>query len=156
MIRYALACEAGHGFDSWFRSSEDFERQDARGLVMCPVCGSARVTKQIMAPQVARTDHERPDHERTGAGAPQAESEAAALIDPQAQEVRRKIALLRAHLLANSEDVGEKFADEARKMHYGDTEERAIYGKATGEDARALIDEGIGVLPIPGLPDERN
>ena len=151
MIRYALACEAGHDFESWFRSSDEFEAQDARGLVSCPVCGSARVQKQIMAPQVARTDHE-----RSAASAAPAPAGDVALINPEAQELRQKIAELRAHLIANSEDVGEKFADEARKMHYGDAEERSIYGKATGEDAKALIDEGIGILPIPGLPDERN
>lgn len=151
MIRYALACEAGHGFDSWFRSSDDFERQDARGLVTCPVCGSARVAKQVMAPQVARSDHE-----RSGKAEATVTGGDVALINSEAQELRRKIAELRAHLVANSEDVGEKFADEARKMHYGDAEERSIYGKATGEDAKALMEEGIGVLPIPSLPDERN
>lgn len=149
MIRYALACDSGHGFDSWFRSSEDFEQQDGRGLVTCPLCGSSRVAKQIMAPQVARTDHER------SAGDP-APSGDVALINPEARQLRQKIAELRAQILASSEDVGEKFADEARKMHYGDAEERSIYGKATSEDAKALVDEGISVLPIPGLPDERN
>lgn len=151
MIRYALACEAGHDFESWFRSSEEFEVQDARGLVSCPVCGSSRVQKQIMAPQVARTDHERADQPT-----PQGKGEAVALIDRDALDLRRKIAEFRAHIVANSEDVGEKFADEARKIHYGDAEERSIRGKATGEDARALFDEGIGFLPVPELPDERN
>ena len=145
MIRYALACEAGHGFESWFRSSEDFDAQDTRGLVSCPRCGSSRVQKQIMAPQVARTDK--------GDARP---SGAVALVDPEAQTLRQKIAALRAELTANSEDVGTRFAEEARKIHYGESDQRSIHGRASGEDAKALLEEGVSFLPLPDLPDERN
>jgi len=145
MIRYALACEAGHGFDSWFRSSEDFDGQMARGLVSCPVCQSQRIAKQIMAPQVARTDREEPRAELP-----------APLVSPQEQDLRQKLAELKAHLAEHSEDVGLKFAEEARKIHYGESESRSIHGQASGEDARALLDEGVPFLPLPILPDERN
>lgn len=146
MIRYALACDNGHDFDSWFRSSDDYAAQAKRGLIACPVCHSPRVEKQIMAPQVARTDRE----EAPAAPGP------VALIDEAAQEMRRKIAELRAHLDANSENVGARFAEEARKIHYGEREARTIHGRASGEDAKALIEEGIPFLPLPPLPDERN
>lgn len=144
MIRYALACEAGHGFESWFRSSEDFEAQAARGLVGCPVCGSLTVTKQIMAPQVARTDKDET------LPAP------VVLVSPEEQELRRKIAELHQHLKEHSEDVGQRFAEEARKIHYGDSDARSIHGQASLDDARALVDEGVPLLPLPALPDERN
>ena len=156
MIRYALACEAGHAFESWFRSSDDFDAQAARGLVACPHCGSAKVLKQIMAPQVARTDLARTDPARAETGSPVTQDRPVALIDPEAQALRAKIAELRAHLVANSEDVGTKFAEEARKIHYGESEQRSIRGHASAEDARALIEEGVEFLPIPSLPDERN
>lgn len=148
MIRYALACDNGHEFDSWFRSSDDYAAQAKRGLIACPACNSPRVEKQIMAPQVARTDREE-------APAPAAPGPVA-LIDEAAQEMRRNIAELRAHLDAHSENVGAKFAEEARKIHYGEREARTIHGQASGEDAKALIEEGIPFLPLPSLPDERN
>lgn len=151
MIRYALACEAGHGFDSWFRSSEDFDAQDKRGLVSCPMCGSAKIAKQIMAPQVARKDRD-----AVIVAAPPETGQNVALVDPEAQALRQKIAELRAQLFANSEDVGQKFADEARKIHYGESEQRTIHGQASSDDARALIEEGIDFMPVPMLPDERN
>lgn len=145
MIRYALACPQGHAFESWFRSSGDFDAQEKGRLISCPVCGAADVTKQIMAPQVARTDL-----------APEASAPAMALMDEPAQQMRAMIAELHRQLATSSEDVGTKFAEEARKIHYGETDERAIHGHATGEEAQALAEEGISFLPVPSLPDERN
>ncbi|HRK24104.1 MAG TPA: DUF1178 family protein [Beijerinckiaceae bacterium] len=145
MIRYALACEAGHGFDSWFRSSEDFDAQCARGLVACPYCHSTTIAKQVMAPIVARSDRGEP-----AAPAP------LALIDDKAAELRRRIAELRTYVAENCENVGPRFAEEARRIHYGESETRSICGEASREDAAALIDEGVPILPVPVLPDDRN
>lgn len=148
MIRYALACEAGHSFDSWFRLSDDFETQNKRGFVTCPVCNSAKVQKQIMAPQVRRSEVIELTKEL-----PQQQ---VALMDPAAEALRAKIRELRAAMIENSEDVGNRFAEEARNIHYGDAESRSIRGQASLDDARELHDEGIAFLPIPDLPDERN
>lgn len=144
MIRYALACERAHAFESWFRSSDDYEQQAARGFVSCPVCGSARIEKQVMAPQVARSDAE------------PAAPAAPALMDERATAMRRMIGDLHRYLAQNSEDVGQRFADEARKIHYGESTERIIHGQATGAEAEALVEEGIGVLPVPALPEDRS
>ena len=144
MIRYALACEAGHGFESWFRSSDDFDAQVARGLVACPACGSLTVAKQVMAPQVARTDKD------------EAAPPLPVLVSPEEQALRQRIAELHQHLKAHSEDVGQRLAEEARKIHYGDSDARTIHGQASLDDARALVEEGVPFLPLPALPDERN
>ena len=149
MIRYALACDNGHDFESWFRSSDDFAAQDKRGLVACPYCNTSQVKKQIMAPQVARKD-------RADTAADPAPAGDVALLDNAAGDLRRKIAELRAYLDANSENVGPKFAEEARKIHYGEVEARSIHGQTSSEDAKALIEEGVTFLPLPVLPDERN
>lgn len=144
MIRYALACDSGHDFESWFRSSDDYDAQSARGLVSCPACGSSRIAKQVMAPQVARTDAAAQDQQPV------------ALVDPRAEALRTMLREMHRFLAQNSEDVGQRFADEARKIHYGESDERLIHGQTTGEEAHALIEEGIPVMPLPVLPDERN
>jgi hypothetical protein len=143
MIRYALACEAGHAFESWFRSSLDFDRQAKRELVACPQCGSARVEKQIMAPAVRLRDE--PEAKRP-----------VALADPRDAAMRQMFRAYRQFIQENAEPVGDKFAEEARKIHYGETEERAIYGEATPAEVRELTEEGIEVAPVPVLPDDRN
>ncbi|KQP42613.1 hypothetical protein ASF49_01865 [Methylobacterium sp. Leaf104] len=167
MIRYTLVCEARHGFESWFPSSDSFDAQAARGLVACPVCGSAQVGKSMMAPSVARTDR--------GNRAPPAPAEAAStaslpavalqpIPQPMPQLVptepeRRLRALmraLRAEATRNADDVGTRFPEEARRIHYGETEIRAIYGEASLEEARALVDEGIAVAPLPPASDDRH
>lgn len=147
MIKYALACEQAHEFETWFPSSEAFETQRKRGFVTCPFCHSPQVDKQIMAPSVARTDK---------APAPKPEPHAMAVLSDKEREIRAALRALREHVLRNSEDVGKDFVEEARKMHYGEAEERAIYGEADLEEARALLEEGIDVLPIPHVPDDRN
>jgi hypothetical protein len=153
MIRYSLICSDGHEFEAWFRSSGDFDDQSRRGLLTCPQCGSASVAKALMAPQVVLRETPRP---ALPAPAPPAPAMPAALIPPEAAELIGKLREFKAKLLENSENVGARFADEARKIHYGEAPERAVYGQASIEEARELVDEGIGIMPLPVLPDERN
>ena len=162
MIRYSLACERGHEFESWFANSAAYDKQAKRGLVSCPLCGSAKVEKAIMAPRLARTDKSgpilAPAEQPASAPAP-APAEApsqVAMISPQEREFRKKLKELRDHLTANADNVGKKFPEVARKMHYGEIEHRSIYGEASPQDARDLHEEGIELHPLPVLPDERN
>ena len=161
MIKYTLVCDKKHEFESWFADSAAFEKQAKRKLVACPACDSTKVEKAIMAPRVAakkgRVPIEMP--------APAAEAPAAtpapapapvAMISPIEQEFRAKLKELREHLVKNADNVGERFPNEARKMHYGDIEHRPIYGVASPDEAKELIEEGIECHPLPALPDERN
>lgn len=158
MIRYALICEQGHDFESWFQDSAAYDKQTKRGLVTCPQCGSAKVEKAIMAPRLSTAAKK----QRAPIDAPAAvaESPAApgpvAMISPQEQEVRAKLKELRDHLVKNADNVGAKFPEEARKMHYGEIEHRSIYGVASPEEAKELSEEGVEFHPLPPLPDERN
>jgi hypothetical protein len=152
MIKYALSCDNGHGFESWFPDSASYDRQAKRGFVTCPVCNSAKVEKQIMAPRV-RNSEERRSLKRA---APTAEPQPMAMLSDEAQQMRAAIRELHEKVKANTVDVGERFADEARKIHSGEVAEKAIRGKATMAEARELLEEGIGVLPLPPLPDDRN
>src|SRR6185437_4782557 len=151
MIRYALVCKQGHGFESWFQDSAAFEKQAKRGLVTCPQCGSAKVEKAIMAPRLSGGTKKR------GAliEAPAALAAApVAMVSPQEREFRAKLKELRDHLTKNADNVGTKFPEEARKMHYGETEHRSIYGVASPEEAKDLSEEGIEFHALPVLPDE--
>ncbi len=156
MIRYNLRCERGHSFESWFQSSQAYETQEKRKLVNCPSCGSAKVERAIMAPQiVSKKGRDRASSE------PAVATEAATpastpLMMAQERELRAKLRELRDHIVKNADNVGERFPNEARKMHYGDIEHRPIYGEASPEEARSLIDEGVEVSPLPILPDDRN
>jgi hypothetical protein len=152
LIKYALACEAGHGFESWFRSSADYDAQRKRDLVVCPVCGSPAIEKQIMRPSVTRTDK---PAARKEAPAP-AEKAPVAMMSPQEQEFRKKLKELREHVTKNADYVGEKFPELARQMHYDEIEHRSIYGEAKPEEVRELLDEGVEVQPLPVLPEDRN
>jgi hypothetical protein len=160
MIKYALHCDKGHGFESWFPSSASFDTQAKRGLVDCPVCGSSKVEKQIMSPSVRSKGATTPPVDVVVPGnvpdVPAVPDQSVALMGENAQKLRAMMRDLHAHVTANTEDVGAKFADEARKIHYGETEERAIRGRATADEAEALYDEGIGFMPLPTLPEERN
>ena len=158
MIRYALACDKGHGFDSWFADSSAFDKQAKRGLVTCPHCGSAKVEKAIMALRIsgARKRGAASQAAEVAPAAPLADKAPVAMISPQEQEFRAKLKELREHIVKNADDVGQKFPEEARKMHYGETEHRSIYGVASPEDARELAEEGIEFMPVPTLPDDRN
>ncbi len=150
MIRYALVCKCRHEFESWFGNSAAYDKQTARGLVTCPACGSAKVEKAIMAPRLARA------RKAQAAAAPPETTTPVAMISPQEHEFRAKLKELREHLTKNADNVGKKFPEEARKMHYGEIKHRSIYGEATRDDAKALAEEGIEFHPLPMLPDERN
>jgi len=155
MIRYKLRCELGHSFESWFQSSAAYESQERRKLVNCPSCGSSKVERAVMAPQIvskAGRDSRALVPAAETAPAPAATS----LVMAQERELRVKLKELRDHIVRNADNVGERFANEARKMHYGDIEHRPIYGEASPDEARALIDEGVEVSPLPLLPDDRN
>jgi hypothetical protein len=164
MIRYALICERGHQFESWFQDSSAFDKQVRRGLVSCPQCSSAKVQKAIMAPHLSATAKKQPAPIQPSAEAPAKVAEApanptpapVAMISPQEREFRAKLKELRDHLAKNADNVGEKFPEEARKMHYGEIEHRSIYGVASPDEAKELSDEGVEFHPLPVLPDERN
>jgi hypothetical protein len=156
MIRYSLRCERDHGFESWFQSSSAYDSQVKRKLVTCPACGSAKVEKAIMAPQIVSKKGR-----DIAAPAPVASTDVTAsgstpLMMAQERELRAKLKELRDHIVKNADNVGERFPNEARKMHYGDIEHRPIYGEASPDEARSLIDEGVEVSPLPVLPDDRN
>ena len=158
MIRYNLVCDQRHEFESWFANSGAYDKQAKRGLVSCPLCGSEKVEKAIMAPRLARTDKSGPivAPAEEAAPAPAEAPTPVAMISPQEREFRTKLKELRDHLVKNSDNVGKKFPEEARKMHYGETEHRSIYGEASPKDAKELHEEGIEFHPLPVLPDERN
>jgi hypothetical protein len=143
VIRYSLACQSGHGFEGWFASSEAYEKQQAKGSVACPICGSTSVSKGLMAPAVATS--RKKDSVRLAANVPD-----------QHQELVAAVRKIRQHLTENADYVGPKFAEEARKIHYNETEKRGIYGEASSEEARALAEEGIEFSPLPMLPEEHN
>jgi hypothetical protein len=151
VIKYALLCDQGHGFDSWFPDSEAFETQARRGLVACPDCDSVRVTKAIMAPAVAAgRESARAKASKAAAPGP------VTLLDHREQRLRAMMRALRDEIMAKSDNVGRNFPDAARKMHLGEEPPRSIRGEATGAEVKELIEEGIGVLPMPNLPEERN
>jgi hypothetical protein len=154
MIRYDLRCDRGHAFESWFQSSGAYDSQVKRKLVTCPQCGSAKVEKAIMAPRIGRTGNRGQDI--AVQPQPQPAESASLVMAPQEAELRSKLKELRDHIVKSADNVGESFPEEARAMHYGDKEHRPIYGEASLEEARALIDEGIEVAPIPVLPGDRN
>jgi hypothetical protein len=148
MIVFNLQCRKGHGFEGWFKSGADFDRQAKRGLVECPSCGSTKVAKALSAPRLAGTRKSRKAAVPTEAPATQA----AMATDPAAAklaELHAQLAKLRAHVETNYEDVGERFAEEARKIHYGETEKRDIYGETSADEAAALAEEGVPVARIP-------
>jgi hypothetical protein len=130
-----LQCSDGHGFEGWFASEDDFQGQLGRGLVECPLCGDPAVQKMPSAPRL-----------NLGATLPAPRRDVMSTPDAALQAAWLKVA---RHVMANTEDVGARFAEEARRMHYGEVEERAIRGQATLEETQALIEEGVGVLPLP-------
>ena len=164
MIRYALICHQGHEFESWFQDSAAYYKQAKRGLVSCPRCGSAKVEKAVMAPRLAASAKKQsqpieapspgPSPEATPVSPPA--SAPVAMISPQEQEIHTKLKELRDHLTKNADNVGKKFPEEARKMHYGEIEHRSIYGEASPDEAKRLAEEGIEFHPLPTLPDDRN
>jgi hypothetical protein len=162
MIRYSLVCDRKHDFEIWFKNSADYDKQAKRGLVSCPACGSGKVEKALMAPSLAGTKKRRSalrSIEAPAAAEPAPVPETTspvAMMTPQEKEFRSKLKELRDHLTKNADNVGRKFPEEARKMHYGEIEHRSIYGEASPQDAKELHEEGIEFHPLPVLPDERN
>lgn len=140
MIRYALTCQDDHQFESWFKSAEAFDALLASSMVTCAVCGNAGVRKSIMAPRIGKSTDAAP------AKRP--------LTEP-ASEAERAVKALREKVEATSEDVGKNFASEARKIHDGEAPERAIYGEAKLQDAKALIEDGVPVMPLPFTPTRK-
>lgn len=146
MIQYTLKCADGHRFDSWFQSAEAYDKLAAAGMVSCAVCGSAGVEKAIMTPRV------RPA--RAASQPTPDPSEQGSLSQP-ANDAEKAMTELRRKIEENSDYVGKDFAREARAIHEGDTPERAIYGEANPEEARALIEEGVPVAPLPFIPNRK-
>lgn len=139
MIQYSLHCSKGHRFDAWFKSAAAFEEQQARGIVSCAICGDATVDKAPMAPSVARTDNERV---------------ALSAAHPDAAKFRELMRLYRQKVVSEADYVGDKFAEEARKIHFEETEARGIYGEATRDEVAGLIDDGVDFLPLPDISDD--
>lgn len=138
MIRYSLRCTKDHTFESWFQSASGYDALLTAGQIVCPICGDSQIEKTLMAPAV------RPARTAGGANAP-------SLTEPQS-DVEAALAEMRRQVEAHSEYVGLNFAAEARRMHEGSIESRAIYGEAKAEEARALIEDGIPVAPLPFMP----
>lgn len=145
MIQYALKCDQGHSFDSWFQSAGAYDKLAASGMISCAICGSEQVDKAIMTPRV------RPARSATAKDAPPAPG---ALSQP-ASPAEQALTEMRRHVEENSDYVGMNFATEARAMHDGDSPERAIYGEARIDEARALLEDGIPVAPLPFRPQRK-
>ncbi len=140
MIRYAVNCSSGHRFEAWFASAESFDAQKDSGAVACPECGATDVVKALMAPAISASDRAPPV--RLAANPP--------------AEVAEAIRTVRKHLTDNAEYVGDRFAAEARKIHFEETEKRGIYGEANAQDVRGLIEDGVEFHPLPTLPEDHN
>lgn len=141
MIRFALICEHEHEFEGWFRSNDDFDTQKKRGFVDCPTCGSHKVEKALMAPAVSTARKQ----ETIALAMGEAQKQALAQLKAMAEKVRE-----------NADYVGDKFAEEARKIHFGESDPRGIYGEATLDEAKSLAEDGVEFMPIPVFPDDRN
>ncbi len=141
MISYALICDNEHRFDAWFKTGMAYDEQHGRALVACPVCGSVVIEKALMAPAVARAGSDKMDVSNT-------------VVDQV--QLRSALRALRDKVVGEAENVGDRFADEARKIHYKDTPARDIYGRASHAEVVDLVEEGVQFLPLPTLPDEQN
>ena len=151
MIRYDLRCAGGHAFDGWFRDSAAYDAQAAAGDVACPMCGDTAVDKQLMTPRLPAKSN------RTSGPGPSAPVALhAGLRDERTRKLADMIRELRRHVEQNADYVGDRFAEEARRIHYEESGSRGIYGEATLEDARELLEEGIAVTPLPRPPEEAN
>lgn len=146
MIHYDLICRHGHKFDGWFSTSAAYEEQRGNNDILCPSCGTAEIDKQLMTPGIPRKGNSRNSSRQLVSG----------VGDPQMKMLVQKLRELRQHVERHADYVGDRFADEARRIHYKEAEERGIYGEATPDDARELIDEGIEVQPLPLLPEDLN
>jgi Uncharacterized protein conserved in bacteria len=141
VIRFGLICENEHEFEAWFRSGDDFEVQKSKKLVVCPVCGSQKIEKALMAPAIATNR----SSERIALAMSEEQKQALAQLRALAKKVRE-----------NADYVGDRFPEEARKIHFGEVEPRGIYGEATPEEARSLAEDGVEFMPLPIFPEDRN
>ncbi|RYE07523.1 MAG: DUF1178 family protein [Hyphomicrobiales bacterium] len=141
MIHYSLVCDKSHKFDGWFANAAAYDAQKQRGLVTCPICLTTAVDKAIMAPSVARTDGEKVS---------------LSIGHPQHQQLREAMAALRNKVTSEADYVGDKFAEEARKIHFKEVDQRGIYGEATKEEVAALIEDGVDFMPLPSVKEEHN
>jgi len=141
LIRFSLICDHDHEFEGWFRSSDDFDKQKKRGLIDCPECGSHKVQKALMAPAVSTSKKQ---------------EKMALAMSAEQRRIMGEMKALSEKLRENAEDVGNKFAEEARKIHFGETEPRGIYGEATPDEAKSLAEDGVPFMPLPVFPDDRN
>jgi hypothetical protein len=141
VIHYALVCDNTHKFEAWFRNAEAYDQQHARGIVTCPICNSGAVEKALMAPAVARASSEKVS---------------LSIGHPQHAQLRDAMKALRHKVTSEADYVGDKFAEEARKIHFKDVEARGIYGEATQEEVSALVEDGVDFMPLPNLPEEHN
>lgn len=156
MILYRLRCTKGHEFESWFKDSKTYERQEKKSLIGCAVCGDAKVSRAPMAPRIGKAgakpvEVEAPVAAQTPAASPD-QQQMAALAKHMPKELREALLKVRAEVEKNCEHVGDKFAEEARKIHYGESDKRGIYGETSDEEAQALAEEGIEFGRLPWIP----
>jgi hypothetical protein len=141
MIRFSLSCDHDHDFDGWFRNNDDFDKQKKRGLVSCPVCNSSKVEKALMAPSV-QTARKR---EKVALG-----------MSAEQKQLMGKLKELTDKMKENADYVGDKFAEEARKIHFGEKDPRGIYGEASHDEVKELLEDGVEIMPLPTIPDDTN
>jgi hypothetical protein len=141
VIQYSLHCSKGHRYDAWFKNAAAFDEQRARGIVTCAVCGDGAIEKAPMAPAVARADQGKVS---------------LSSAHPDAAKFREMLRAYRQKVTSEADYVGDRFADEARKIHFEEVEARGIYGEATRDEVAALLDEGVEFMPLPDLPEEHN
>ena len=155
MILYRLRCSQGHEFESWFKDSKTYERQERKSLIGCVICGDSKVARAVMAPRLGKGGKEKTVEASAGVPAavpaPQ-QQQMAALVRNMPKELREALLKVREHVEKNCEHVGDKFAEEARKIHYGEGDKRGIYGETTEEEAEALAEEGIEFGRLPWVP----
>jgi len=141
VIHYSLVCDRSHKFDGWFANAAAYDAQKQRGLVTCPICLTTSVDKALMAPSVNRTDNEKVS---------------LSIGHPQHQQLREAMLALRNKVTSEADYVGDKFADEARKIHFKEIDARGIYGEATREEVAALVEDGVDFMPLPSVKEEHN
>lgn len=141
MIHYSLVCDRSHKFDGWFASADAYDGQKTRGLVTCPICLTTSVDKALMTPSVSRSGSEKVS---------------LSIGHPEHQQLRDAMLALKNKVTSEADYVGDKFAEEARKIHFKEVDARGIYGEATKEEVAALIDEGVDFMPLPNIPEEHN
>ena len=155
MIHYSLICENRHAFDAWFKSADAYDEQLKMGIVSCPICSTHKVEKTLMAPAVSRSGEEAraPLPPRVPAGS---EKMSFAVGHPQQAQLRAALRELRDKVTAEADYVGDQFATEARRIHFHEAEQRGIYGEATRDEVAELIEDGVDIMPLPGLPEDHN